>query len=133
MFRLKTLADSSFVTGDIVSKAAVVEENSRLAADGKEPAQYMQLLLGITKVSIWSDSWLSAASFQDTTRVLINAATSGRADHLMGLKENVIIGRKIPVGTGAEGYNSETGQVADIELEEADVTEAIESDIELAA
>jgi len=53
-------------------------------------------------VSIWSDSWLSAASFQDTTRVLINAAVSGRADHLKGLKENVIIGRKIPVGTGVE-------------------------------
>ena len=58
------------------------------------------LLLGITKVSIWSDSFLSAASFQDTTRVLINAATSGRVDRLHGLKENVIIGRKIPVGTG---------------------------------
>ena len=58
------------------------------------------MLLGITKVSIWSDSFLSAASFQDTTRVLINAATSGRVDRLHGLKENVIIGRKIPVGTG---------------------------------
>ena len=57
--------------------------------------------LGIAKVSTWSDSFLSAASFQDTTRVLINAATSGRVDHLYGLKENVIIGRKIPVGTGA--------------------------------
>ena len=93
--------DSSFVTGDIVSKAAVVEANEQLAAEGKELVQYTQLLLGITKVSIWSDSWLSAASFQDTTRVLINAATSGRADRLHGLKENVIIGRKIPVGTGA--------------------------------
>ncbi len=93
--------DSSFVMGDIVSKASVVEANAKLVAEGKEPAQYTQLLLGITKVSIWSDSWLSAASFQDTTRVLINAATSGRADHLQGLKENVIIGRKIPVGTGA--------------------------------
>ena len=93
--------DSSFVMGDIVSKAAVVEANAQLVAEGKEPAQYTQLLLGITKVSIWSDSWLSAASFQDTTRVLINAATSGRADRLGGLKENVIIGRKIPVGTGA--------------------------------
>ncbi|HTK39869.1 MAG TPA: DNA-directed RNA polymerase subunit beta' [Patescibacteria group bacterium] len=131
--QIEDAGDASFVTGDIVSKAAVIEENSRLAAEGKEPAQYKQLLLGITKVSIWSDSWLSAASFQDTTRVLINAATSGRADHLMGLKENVIIGRKIPVGTGAEGYDSETGQVADIELEDADVTDAIESDIELAA
>jgi len=93
--------DSAFVTGDIVSKMAVVEENARLSSAGKELVGYTQLLLGITKVSIWSDSWLSAASFQDTTRVLISAATSGRADHLHGLKENVIIGRKIPVGTGA--------------------------------
>lgn len=93
--------DSEFVSGDIVSKAAVVAENKRLAAEGKELVSYTQLLLGITKVSIWSDSWLSAASFQDTTRVLINAAVSGRADRLHGLKENVIIGRKIPVGTGA--------------------------------
>jgi DNA-directed RNA polymerase subunit beta' len=69
------------------------------------------LLLGITKVSIWSDSWLSAASFQDTTRVLINAATSGRADHLHGLKENVIIGRKIPVGTGALNYQADDESV----------------------
>ncbi|MFZ1458559.1 MAG: DNA-directed RNA polymerase subunit beta' [Candidatus Saccharimonadales bacterium] len=93
--------DSLFVTGDILSKAAVVEENKRLSDEGKTPAQFTQLLLGITKVSIWSDSFLSAASFQDTTRVLINAAVSGRVDHLYGLKENVIIGRKIPVGTGA--------------------------------
>ncbi len=92
--------DSLFVTGDIVSKAAVVETNKKLVKDSKAPAQYTQLLLGITKVSIWSDSFLSAASFQDTTRVLISAATSGRVDNLYGLKENVIIGRKIPVGTG---------------------------------
>lgn len=93
--------DTPFVTGDIVSKAAVVEQNRNLTEEGKSPAQFTQLLLGITKVSIWSDSFLSAASFQDTTRVLINAAVSGRIDHLYGLKENVIIGRKIPVGTGA--------------------------------
>ncbi len=93
--------DSLYVTGDIASKAAVVEANEQLVAEGKEPIQFTQLLLGITKVSIWSDSFLSAASFQDTTRVLINAATSGRVDNLYGLKENVIIGRKIPVGTGA--------------------------------
>ena len=93
--------DSEFVSGDVVSKAAVVDVNKQLAAEGKDLASYTQLLLGITKVSIWSDSWLSAASFQDTTRVLISAAVSGRADHLRGLKENVIIGRKIPVGTGA--------------------------------
>jgi DNA-directed RNA polymerase subunit beta' len=110
--------DSTFVMGDIVSKASVVEANKVLALEGKEPAQYTQLLLGITKVSIWSDSWLSAASFQDTTRVLINAATSGRADRLNGLKENVIIGRKIPVGTGVAQPIDESEIVADIDLED---------------
>jgi DNA-directed RNA polymerase subunit beta' len=98
--QIEDSGDSLFVTGDIVSKAAVVEENAKLVADGKEPVAFTQLLLGIAKVSTWSDSFLSAASFQDTTRVLINAATSGKIDNLYGLKENVIIGRKIPVGTG---------------------------------
>ncbi|HSX28677.1 MAG TPA: DNA-directed RNA polymerase subunit beta' [Candidatus Saccharimonadales bacterium] len=93
--------DSLFVTGDIVSKAAVIEASNLLTKDSKQPVEFTQLLLGITKVSTWSDSFLSAASFQDTTRVLINAATSGKVDKLYGLKENVIIGRKIPVGTGA--------------------------------
>ena len=92
--------DSSFVSGDIASRAAVTAENVELEAAGKEIATFNSLLLGITKVSIWSDSFLSAASFQDTTRVLINAAINGRVDRLHGLKENVIIGRKIPVGTG---------------------------------
>ncbi|RYX78798.1 DNA-directed RNA polymerase subunit beta' [bacterium] len=116
--------DSTFVTGDIVSKAAVVEANEVLAQNGQELVQYTQLLLGITKVSIWSDSFLSAASFQDTTRVLINAATSGRVDRLHGLKENVIIGRKIPVGTGAVDAN--------IEIQD-DLAEEISEDLELAA
>ncbi len=93
--------DTEFVTGDIMSKAAVMEANKRAEAEGKAPAEFTQLLLGISKVSIYSDSFLSAASFQDTTRVLISSAISGRVDHLRGLKENVIIGRKIPVGTGA--------------------------------
>ena len=117
--------DSAFVTGDIVSKAAVVDANAELAAEGKELVRYTQLLLGITKVSIWSDSWLSAASFQDTTRVLINAATSGRADHLNGLKENVIIGRKIPVGTGA-AVNQPVSEVTE------DLVEEIAEDLDLA-
>lgn len=114
--------DSAFVTGDIVSKAAVIDANVKLATEGKELVGYTQLLLGITKVSIWSDSWLSAASFQDTTRVLISAATSGRADRLHGLKENVIIGRKIPVGTGAR-----------VDEEETDFEDEISEDKELAA
>jgi len=103
--QIEHAGDSEFVTGDIVSKAAVVDANKVILAAGGDLIQYSQLLLGITKVSIWSDSWLSAASFQDTTRVLINAATNGRADKLHGLKENVIIGRKIPVGTGAVNHN----------------------------
>ncbi|MEO5950142.1 MAG: DNA-directed RNA polymerase subunit beta' [Candidatus Saccharimonadales bacterium] len=115
--------DSAFVTGDIVSKASVVEANAKLVEEGMtELVGYTQLLLGITKVSIWSDSWLSAASFQDTTRVLINAAVSGRADRLHGLKENVIIGRKIPVGTGAR-------DLVENEVSEEDIA----NDFELAA
>ncbi|MCL1877095.1 DNA-directed RNA polymerase subunit beta' [Candidatus Saccharibacteria bacterium] len=110
--------DSPFIAGDIVSKALAVHTNKQLEAEGKEPAQFTQLLLGITKTSIYSDSFLSAASFQDTTRVLISAATSGRIDRLYGLKENVIIGRKIPVGTGAlseSDFVEEQYDVMDIE------------------
>ncbi len=92
--------DTNFVTGDILSRAVVAAENKRVIEAGKEPAAYTRLLLGISKVAIYSDSFLSAASFQDTTRVLINSAIQGRIDRLKGLKENVIIGRKIPVGTG---------------------------------
>jgi len=98
--QIEDAGDSEFVTGDVVSKLAVVDTNERLATDGKNLVQYNQLLLGITKSSLSTDSFLSAASFQDTTRVLIGAATSGRVDRLYGLKENVILGRKIPVGTG---------------------------------
>ncbi len=92
--------DSEFVTGDVVSKLAAVETNEKLNSEKKKPAVYTQLLLGITKASLSTDSFLSAASFQDTTRVLIAAATSGKVDKLFGLKENVILGRRIPVGTG---------------------------------
>jgi DNA-directed RNA polymerase subunit beta' len=104
--QIEDAGDSEFITGDIVSKLAVDEANSNLAAEGKgskskRQIKYNQLLLGITKASLSTDSFLSAASFQDTTRVLIAAATSGKVDHLYGLKENVILGRRIPVGTGA--------------------------------
>lgn len=98
--QIEDSGDTEFVTGDIVSKLAVVVANDKLITEGKRPAKYNQLMLGITKASLSTDSFLSAASFQDTTRVLIGAATSGRVDHLYGLKENVILGRKIPVGTG---------------------------------
>jgi DNA-directed RNA polymerase subunit beta' len=101
--QIEEAGDTEFVTGDIVSKLAVVEANDQLTKAGKAPAKFTQLLLGITKASLSTDSFLSAASFQDTTRVLIAAATSGRLDRLYGLKENVILGRRIPVGTG---YNA---------------------------
>jgi DNA-directed RNA polymerase subunit beta' len=98
--QIEDSGDSEFVTGDIVSKLAVVVANDQLTRGGKQPAKVTQLLLGITKASLSTDSFLSAASFQDTTRVLIAAATSGKIDQLYGLKENVILGRRIPVGTG---------------------------------
>ncbi len=98
--QIEEAGDSEFVVGDIASKQAVIEANVKLKAEKKEPAKFNQLLLGITKASLSTDSFLSAASFQDTTRVLISAATSGKVDKLFGLKENVILGRRIPVGTG---------------------------------
>jgi len=99
--QIEESGDSDFITGDIASKLAVVEANEQLAGAGKQLVKFNQLLLGITKASLSTDSFLSAASFQDTTRVLIAAATSGKIDKLYGLKENVILGRRIPVGTGA--------------------------------
>jgi DNA-directed RNA polymerase subunit beta' len=114
--------DSEFVTGDVVSKQTVLEANEQLASEGKQLIRYNQLLLGITKASLATDSFLSAASFQDTTRVLIGAATSGKVDKLFGLKENVILGRKIPVGTGVR-RNVEVENGPDDEEEVAPVVE----------
>ncbi len=114
--QIEEASDSEFVTGDIVSKLAVVEANEVLVTGKKHPAKYNQLLLGITKASLSTDSFLSAASFQDTTRVLIGAATSGKVDKLYGLKENVILGRKIPVGTGVRKDEDEVVDEVDAEL-----------------
>jgi len=109
--QIEDAGDSEFVTGDVVSKLSAVEVNESLAKEGKELSQYNQLLLGITKSSLSTDSFLSAASFQDTTRVLIAAATSGKVDKLYGLKENVILGRKIPVGTGYRPENDDDTEI----------------------
>ncbi|TAK89621.1 DNA-directed RNA polymerase subunit beta' [Patescibacteria group bacterium] len=117
--------DSLFVTGDIVSRTAANEENAELVANGKKPSTYEQLLLPITKISISSDSFLSAASFQDTSRVLIGAAVRGKVDKLRGLKENVIIGRLIPVGTG---YNVDGEADEAAELEHPVVVGAVETE-----
>ena len=92
--------DTSFITGEQVERSKLYDENDRVIAEGKQPAQFENILLGITKASLSTDSFISAASFQETTRVLTEAAIMGKVDTLRGLKENVIIGRLIPAGTG---------------------------------
>jgi len=115
---IEDAGDSEYVTGDVVSKQSVLLANEELAKAKKSLIQYEQLLLGITKASLSTDSFLSAASFQDTTRVLIAAATSGKVDHLYGLKENVILGRRIPVGTGGRDTLQAEADAADLAASE---------------
>jgi len=92
--------DSSFLRGEVIERSTLVVENQKLAEEGKHSALYVPLLLGITKASLATESFISAASFQETTRVLTEAAVRGLSDSLNGLKENVIVGRLIPAGTG---------------------------------
>jgi DNA-directed RNA polymerase subunit beta' len=98
--------DSSYIRGEQVEYVQVLEENERLAAQDKAPVEVERMLLGITKASLATESFISAASFQETTRVLTEAAVTGKRDHLRGLKENVVVGRLIPAGTGL-AYHSE--------------------------
>ncbi|RME68052.1 MAG: DNA-directed RNA polymerase subunit beta', partial [Alphaproteobacteria bacterium] len=93
--------DSTMLIGEHVDREDFEEENAKLQADGKTPAKGQPVLLGITKASLQTRSFISAASFQETTRVLTEAAVNGKVDRLAGLKENVIVGRLIPAGTGA--------------------------------
>jgi DNA-directed RNA polymerase subunit beta' len=92
--------DTTFIPKEQVERAELLKENERVVAGGKEPATFQYMLLGITKASLSTDSFISAASFQETTRVLTEAAIMGKKDDLRGLKENVIVGRLIPAGTG---------------------------------
>ncbi|MGI3132183.1 DNA-directed RNA polymerase subunit beta' [Halopseudomonas pachastrellae] len=98
--------DSSFIKGDQVELTQVLEENAELGGQDKFPAKYDRVLLGITKASLSTESFISAASFQETTRVLTEAAVTGKRDQLRGLKENVVVGRLIPAGTGL-AYHAE--------------------------
>lgn len=98
--RIEEANDAPFIVGEIISRTALRRENEKVKARGGKPATFTNLLLSITKVSITTDSFLSAASFQETSRVLISAAVQGKVDDLRGLKENVIIGKLIPAGTG---------------------------------
>ena len=92
--------DTCYIPGEQVERSELLDENDRVIAEGKRPATYENVLLGITKASLSTDSFISAASFQETTRVLTEAAIMGKKDSLRGLKENVIVGRLIPAGTG---------------------------------
>ncbi|PIV45179.1 MAG: DNA-directed RNA polymerase subunit beta' [Candidatus Nealsonbacteria bacterium CG02_land_8_20_14_3_00_37_10] len=98
--RIKDLGDSSFSIGEIVERTKFLEENTRLKKEKKKPVKGVPILLGISRVALTTDSFLSAASFQETSRVLIKASLEGKEDKLRGLKENVIIGKLIPAGTG---------------------------------
>ena len=104
--RVETVGDTNFLEGEQIDKHRFKDENDRVIAEGGEAATFQPLLLGITKASLSTDSFISAASFQETTKVLTEAAIHGRTDYLKGLKENVIIGHLIPAGTGLDLYRS---------------------------
>ena len=107
--------DSDFITGDQAELVRVLEQNERLEKEGKFPAKYQRLLLGITKASLATESFISAASFQETTRVLTEAAVTGKRDYLRGLKENVVVGRLIPAGTGLTHHAERRRKREDVE------------------
>jgi DNA-directed RNA polymerase subunit beta' len=98
--------DTNLLPSDLVDRVQFESENRRVVSEGGKPASGRPELMGITKASLATESWLSAASFQETTRVLTDAAINGRSDSLRGLKENVIIGKLIPAGTGLERYRN---------------------------
>ena len=133
--RIENNGDTEFLPGTLVDVLDFEEENEKLIKEGKEPADGKQVMLGITKASLATNSFLSAASFQETTKVLTEAAIKGKVDPLIGLKENVIIGKLIPAGTGMKKYanikldtDGEDEELEDEFLEEdiVEETEAVE-------
>ena len=126
--RIENSGDTEFLPGTLVDVLEYEDMNEALMAEGKEPADGKQVLLGITKAALATNSFLSAASFQETTKVLTEAAIKGKVDNLIGLKENVIIGKLIPVGTGMKRYRNtrlNTDEVENISVEELDGEEEI--------
>jgi DNA-directed RNA polymerase subunit beta' len=127
--RISDVGDTSFLVDEQVEKWIFEEENEKVMKNGGRPAQGEPLLLGITKASLSTESFISASSFQETTKVLTEAAISGKTDHLRGLKENVIMGRLVPAGTGLGAYKH-----LDIEVETpVDAVEQAEEALGLAA
>jgi DNA-directed RNA polymerase subunit beta' len=136
---VENAGDSSYINGEQVERSEMLNTNDALRGEGKVPATFTNLLLGITKASLSTDSFISAASFQETTRVLTEAAIMGKRDELRGLKENVIVGRLIPAGTGLAYHearkvrenmdDAERRAIADAEAAElAGVGEGAQSD-----
>ena len=126
--------DSFLLKGEQLERTRVLEENEKLEADGKKPAEWVPILLGITKASLLTESFISAASFQETTRVLTDASVNGKRDQLRGLKENVIVGRLIPAGSGlASHIEARKQHDSERELESEKVAENLEDmEIEIA-
>jgi len=132
---VEAVGDSSYISGEQVERSEILDTNDALRAEGKIPPTYSNLLLGITKASLSTDSFISAASFQETTRVLTEAAIMGKRDELRGLKENVIVGRLIPAGTGmayhqarkAKDQMDEAERRAIADAEAAELASATES------
>ena len=132
--RIEENGDTDFLPGTLVDVLEFEEANEKLEKEGKTPAEGKQIMLGITKASLATDSFLSAASFQETTKVLTEAAIKGKVDHLVGLKENVIIGKLIPAGTGLKRYRDiqlDTGMPEEIPAESEETAEALPEDEEL--
>jgi DNA-directed RNA polymerase subunit beta' len=136
---VESVGDSNYINGEQVERSEILNTNDALRAEGKIPAKFINLLLGITKASLSTDSFISAASFQETTRVLTEAAIMGKRDELRGLKENVIVGRLIPAGTGMAYHearkvrenmdDAERHAIAEAEAAElASATEATQAD-----
>ena len=126
--------DTPFIRDEQVERSEMLDENDKAIAAGKRPATYENVLLGITKASLSTDSFISAASFQETTRVLTEAAIMGKKDELRGLKENVIVGRLIPAGTGLayhrtvkENEAAEAASYADFNTENAEEATTVEA------
>ena len=129
--RIEDNGDTEFLPGTLVDVLEFEEVNENLEKEGKKPAEGKQVMLGITKASLATDSFLSAASFQETTKVLTEAAIKGKVDHLVGLKENVIIGKLIPAGTGLKRYRDiqlDTGMPEEAPTVDEETAESLPED-----
>jgi DNA-directed RNA polymerase subunit beta' len=117
---IKEPGDSDFLLGETIDLLSIMNINEELRKNNKKPAVYERILLGITKASLQTNSFISAASFQETTRVLTDASIKGKVDNLEGLKENVIVGRLVPAGTGLTkmGWDEEARKQDKVRLEE---------------